>query len=59
VISATKLAQTRETEVVSMASSRAFIGRIAAALLFGFAAPLHAKEFLKANVRRRAATRRR
>src|SRR5262249_19324286 len=47
VISAAKLAQTRETEVVSMAYSRAFIGLIAAALLFGFAAPLHAKEFLK------------
>src|SRR6266481_7559671 len=33
--------------MVSTASSRAFIGLIAAALLFGFAAPLHAKEFLK------------
>src|SRR5262249_8027799 len=35
------------TEMVSMASSRAFIGLIAATLLFGVAAPLHAKEFLK------------
>src|SRR5260221_14797024 len=33
--------------MVSTASSRAFIGLIAAALLAGFAAPLHAKEFLK------------
>src|SRR5215468_2817179 len=33
--------------MVSMASSRAFIGLVAAALLLGFAAPLHAKEFLK------------
>ena len=33
--------------MVSMASSRAFIGLMAAALLFGFAAPLYAKEFLK------------
>ncbi len=33
--------------MVSTASSRAFIGLIAAALLAGFAAPVHAKEFLK------------
>src|SRR5262249_702233 len=36
-----------ETKMVSTASSRAFIGLVAAALLFAFAAPLHAKEFLK------------
>jgi 2-iminobutanoate/2-iminopropanoate deaminase len=47
VISAAKPAQIREMNMVSTASSRAFIGLIAAALLFGFAAPLHAKEFLK------------
>ena len=33
--------------MVSMASSRAFIGLIAAALLFGLAVPLQAKEFIK------------
>ena len=47
VISAAKPAQIREMNMVSTASSRAFIGLIAAALLAGFAAPLHAKEFLK------------
>ena len=35
--------------MVSMASSRVFIGLVAAALLIGFAVPLHAKEFLKGN----------
>ena len=33
--------------MVSMASSRIFTGLIAAALLFGLAIPLHAKEFIK------------
>jgi 2-iminobutanoate/2-iminopropanoate deaminase len=33
--------------MVLMASSRAFIGLIAATLLFGLAIPLHAKEFIK------------
>jgi enamine deaminase RidA (YjgF/YER057c/UK114 family) len=33
--------------MVSMASSRIFTGLIAAALLFGLAFPLHAKEFIK------------
>jgi len=47
VIPAAKPAQIREMNMVSTASSRAFIGLIAAALLVGFAAPLHAKEFLK------------
>ena len=46
VISAAKPAQIKETKMVSMASSRAFIGLIAAVLVFGFAASLHAKEFL-------------
>jgi 2-iminobutanoate/2-iminopropanoate deaminase len=45
VIPTAKPEQIRETKMVSMA--RAFIGLIAAVLLFGFAAPLHAKEFLK------------
>ena len=44
VIPAAKPAQIREMNMVSTASSRAFIGLVAAALL---AAPLHAKEFLK------------
>ena len=47
VIPAAKPAQIRETKMILMASSRAFIGLIAAATLFGLAAPLHAKEFLK------------
>jgi 2-iminobutanoate/2-iminopropanoate deaminase len=42
-----KVAQIRETKMVSMASSRIFTGLIAAALLFGLAFPLHAKEFIK------------
>ena len=33
--------------MVSMTSSRIFTGLIAAALLFGLAIPLHAKEFIK------------
>src|SRR5947208_4880008 len=44
---AAKLAQIRETNMVSMASLRAFIGLIAAALLFGLSTPLYAKEFIK------------
>jgi hypothetical protein len=59
VIPAAKPAQIRETKMVSMASSRAFIGLIAAALLFGFAVPLHAKEFLKGERPQTRATRRR
>jgi 2-iminobutanoate/2-iminopropanoate deaminase len=44
---AAKLAQTRETKMVLMASSRAFIGLVAATLLFDLVVPLHAKEFIK------------
>src|SRR5262249_17791587 len=49
VIAAARPAPITATKMVSMASSRASIGLVAATLLFGFAAPLHAKEFLKAE----------
>jgi hypothetical protein len=59
VIPAAKPEQIRETKMVSMASSRAFIGLIAAVLLFGFALRCMPRSFSRANVRRRAATRKR
>jgi 2-iminobutanoate/2-iminopropanoate deaminase len=44
---AEKAAQIRETNMLSMAPSRTFLGLTTAALLLGLSVPLHAKEFIK------------
>jgi enamine deaminase RidA (YjgF/YER057c/UK114 family) len=46
-VTAVKLAQIRETNMLSMASPRGFIGFIAAILLLGLTTPLPAKDFIK------------